>query len=462
MSVVEQQGGLTPKTGSGLIALDPYESISASAVPHWASGMRLGYAIMFLFFGVFGAFAAFAPLQSSVMAPGSLRVDREPRIIQHANGGVVQEVLVREGQYVSKGDTLLVLDPTRGEAERDILRKRYYGGLITKARLEAEREGDDAIRLPSEVLDLADDPEIRDMIESEEQLLDSRMAARRGEISLVREQMAQTRTAISAGQERLEALDEEIRLIDEELANVRELYEKGLERLSRVRALERTRASLRGSRSGLVGDIAGMRQRLSEYDMRILQSERQQEAQISGQLDMVNRQIRESAQQLPVTEQMFDRLELKAPESGRVVRLTVNTAGAVIGAGQVLMELVPDNEELVVVAKVKPRDIDSVTQGMGDLKVTVRLTAFSQRFTHPVEGELIQVSPDVIEPAQGGSSYYRVDIRLDSTSLEHILGDQPLVSGMPALAMLGVGEKTLLTYLLEPLIRSFTTALREP
>lgn len=460
MSIVEQ-GGLRSSSNPGMIALDPYESISAAAVPKWRQGMTIGYTIMFLFFGVFGAFAAFAPLQSSVMAPGTLRVDREPRIIQHANGGVVEEVLVREGQHVNKGDTLIVLDPTRGKAEREILRKRYYGGLITKARLEAERDGEDSFRLPPEILDRADDPAIREMIESEQQLLDSRMAARQGEVSLIHEVMEQTRTAIDANQERLAALDDEIRLIEEELVNVRELYQKGLERLSRVRALERTKASLRGSRSGLVGDIAGMRQRLSEYDMRILQSERQLEAQLSGQLDVVNRQIREAAQQLPVTEQMFDRLELRAPESGRVVRLTVNTAGAVIGAGQVLMEIVPDDEELVVVARVKPREIDSVTQSMDDLKVTVRLTAFSQRFTHPVEGELIQVSPDVIESASG-TSYYRVDIRLDPSSLDHILGDQQLVSGMPAMALLGVGEKTLLTYLLEPLIRSFTTALREP
>lgn len=460
MSVVEQ-GGMGPGSKPGLIDLDPYESIAATAIPKWHGGMTLGYSIMFLFFCVFGGFAAFAPLQSSVMAPGSIRVDREPRIVQHPSGGLVKNIFVREGQHVEKGDKLIELDPTRGGAEREILRKRYFGGLITKARLEAEREGQDSMKLPPEILDRADDPSIREMIETEQGLLDSRMAAREGEVALIHELMAQTRTAIGANQDRLKSLDEEIRLIDEELANVRELYEKGLERLSRVRALERTRANLQGNRSALVGDIAGMRQRLSEFDMRILQAERQQEAQVASQLDAVARQIRESGQQLPVTELMYDQLEIRAPETGRVVRLMVQSKGAVIGAGQVLMEIVPDNEDLVVIGQVNPRDIDSIIKDMDNLKVTVRLTAFSQRFTHPVEGKLIQVSPDVIK-TDGGTPYYRVDIRLDKKSLTNILEGQQIVSGMPALAMLGVGERTLLTYLLDPLIRSFQQALREP
>ncbi|MDF1792329.1 MAG: HlyD family type I secretion periplasmic adaptor subunit [Thalassobaculaceae bacterium] len=460
MSIVEQ-GGLVPKRQGGLIDLDPYESIAASAVPKWHRGMALGYSIMFLFFGVFGAFAALAPLQSSVIAAGTIRVDREPRIVQHPSGGMIKELLVREGQHVHKGDKLIVLDPTRGNAEREILRKRYFGGLITQARLEAERRGEDSMELPPEILDRADDPTIMEMIESEQSLLASRMAARGGEVELIHELMAQTRTGIGASQERLASLDEEIRLIDEELVNVQELYAKGLERLSRVRALERTRASLKGSRSMLVGDIAGMRQRLSELDIRILQSGRQQEAQVATQLDAVARQIRESGQQLPVTEQMFDQLDIRAPESGRVLRLAVNTKGAVISGGQVLMEIVPDDEELVVIARVNPKDIDSLTKDIEHLKVTVRLTAFSQRFTHPVEGELIQVSPDVIQ-SDKGSPYYRVDIRLNKDSLDHILEGQHLVSGMPAMALLGVGERTLLTYLMDPLIRSFQKALREP
>jgi HlyD family type I secretion membrane fusion protein len=458
MSIVEQ-GAAAGR--AGLIELDPYEKIAAAAVPRWRSGMTLGYSIMFLFFGVFGVFSAFAPLASSVMAPGTIRVDREPRVIQHPSGGVVKSLLVREGQHVNKGDKLIVLDETRGIAERDILRKRYFGGLVTQARLQAERDGEDSITLPPEVLDRATDPDIADMIESEQALLESRQAARRGETQLVRELMEQTHTKIRASEERLATLDEEVRLINDELESVRELYEKGLERLPRLRQLERGRASLMGSRSALVGDIATQRQRLGEYELRILQSERRFQAEVLGQLDMIGRQVREAGQQLPVTEKMFSQLDIRAPVSGRVVRLAINTEGAVIGAGQVLMEIVPDDEDLVVVARVKPTDIDALNAGLGNLKVTVRLTAFSQRFTHPVEGELIQVSPDVIESGKG-ASFYRVDIRLDKTSLEHILEDQQLVSGMPALAMLGVGERTLLTYLLDPLIRSFQRALREP
>jgi len=460
MTLVEN-GGARPVVGAGRVDLDPYESIAATARPKWRSGMTFGYAVIIGFFGILGGFAAFAPLASSVIAPGSVRVDRDPRIIQHPSGGVVEELRVREGQHVRKGDVLLTLDPTTGVAEREILRKRYYGGLITQARLEAERDGAETFTLPAEVLDEADDPAILEMIDSEQDLLTSRVAARAGEIELLREQITQTEIAIGASQERLSTLDEEIRLIDEELEGVRELYEKGLERISRVRSLERGKAGLKGARAAMVGDIARFRERLGEYELRILQSKRQTQADLLAQLDAVQRQIREAGERLPVTERQFSQLVVKAPTTGRIVRLMLNTEGAVIGAGQVLMEIVPDDEELVVVARVKPRDIDALNNAKGDLNVTVRLTAFSQRFTHPVEGELIQVSADVTK-SDAGSSFYRADVRLDKTSLKNILRDQELVSGMPATVMLGVGEKTLLTYLLDPLIRSFDAALREP
>lgn len=460
MAIIEQGGARQPAVG-GVLNMDPYEAITSLARPKWRGGMILGYSIIFVFFGIFVGFAAFAPLASSVIAPGSLRVEREPRIIQHPTGGVIKEVAIREGEHVTKGQILLVLDPTRGRAEREILSKRYYGGLITQARLEAERDGASFIELPPEVLDRADDPGITDMIASEQDLFASRRAARKGEVELMHELIAQTRTSIGASEERLVTVDEEVRLIEEELKSVRELYAKGLERITRVRQLERGRANLMGTRSSLVGQIAQQRQRISELELRIIQADRQQETDILSQLDAVSRQIREAGEQLPVSEQNFDRLELKSPTDGRIVRLQVNTDGAVIGPGQVLMEIVPDHEELLVVARINPRDIDALNNGVKN--VTVRLTAFSQRFTHPVEATLVSVSADVIRPESAeGKAYYRADIRLNKDSLEHILHGQELVSGMPAMALLGVGEKTLLTYLLDPLIRSFEMSLREP
>jgi HlyD family type I secretion membrane fusion protein len=461
MSTVDQpvaRGALAP-SGQRPIDLDPYEKISKLALPKWRGATRFGWIVLLTFFIGFGGFATFAPLASSVKALGTVRVDREPRIVQHPNGGLVEKLLVREGQHVEAGDTLLILDETRGAAELEVLRKRYDGGLITRARLEAERDGLQEIVFPDEILDRLDDPVLMEMVASEQDLLLSRRSAREGEIGLIREVIAQTRTNIAASQERLALLDEEIRLVKDELEIVQGLYERGQERLSRVRNLQRTIASTQGRRAGLVGTIAQHRQRISEMELRILQSDRDYQTQILGQLDGVRRMLRETGEQLPVSEQLVEQLELKAPVTGTIVRLGLNTDGAVIASGQVLMEIVPDDEELVVVATIKPRDIDALNKGVSN--VSVRLTAFSQRFTHPVEGDLLYVSPDVIR-SDGGSSGYRAEIRLRKESLEAILRDQQLVAGMPALAMIGVGERTLLTYLLDPLLRSFDAALREP
>jgi HlyD family type I secretion membrane fusion protein len=461
MSTVDQpamRGALVPSSQRP-IDLDPYEKISKLALPRWRGATRFGWIMLLLFFVGFGGFATFAPLASSVKAMGTVRVDREPRIVQHPNGGLVERLLVREGQRVQAGETLLILDETRGAAELEVLRKRYDAGLITQARLEAERDGLQEIIFPDEILDRLDDPVLMEMVASEQDLLVSRRSAREGEIGLIREVIAQTRTNITASQERLALLDEEIRLVREELEIVQGLYERGQERLSRVRNLQRTIASTQGRRAGLVGTIAQHRQRISEMELRILQSERDLQTQILGQLDGIKRMLRETGEQLPVSQQLVEQLELKAPVSGTIVRLGLNTDGAVIASGQVLMEIVPDDEELVVVATINPRDIDALNKGVSN--VTVRLTAFSQRFTHPVEGDLLYVSPDVIK-GDGGRSGYRAEIRLRKESLDAILMDQQLVAGMPAMAMIGVGERTLLTYLLDPLLRSFDAALREP
>ncbi len=171
-------------------------------------------------------------------------------------------------------------------------------------------------------------------------------------------------------------------------------------------------------------------------------------------------QIQNLSEQRPVVSASVRRLEIRAPRSGRVIDLKVHTVGHVIGGREAFMQIVPEDEDLVVVARVRPRDIDALNNGV--TKVQVRMTAFSQRFMHPVEAELESISTDVVVDGDGGAPYYRAIIRLDPTSRQHILGDVELTSGMPATAMIGVGEKTLLSYIIEPLSRSISDSLREP
>ncbi|NQW10019.1 MAG: HlyD family type I secretion periplasmic adaptor subunit [Alphaproteobacteria bacterium] len=453
MSLVE-----TTEPTSGTL-FDPYEAITQTAKPGWRRSQIAGYLVILGFFGGFGGFAAFAPLKSSVMAPGEVRIDNERKVVQHPDGGVITEILAREGQRVEEGQVLVRLDPTRDTAQEQRLNKRYLGALAEKARLNAERDGAMTIEFPAEVMAQADDPEIVALIENEKALFRSRQEQISGQVQLLLEVVDQTRTVIDSTLEQVESVNKQIELLELELADVRTLYEKGLERRSRVLALERGVIGLAGQRSRLLGDIARQRQRINEMELRASQVENEFQANVISNLNLVTDTIQDTAEQLPVVAGQVERLEIRAPRTGRVVDLRIHTLGGVIRGSEVMMDIVPEDEPLIIVARVKPRDIDELTHGV--TKVQVRLTSFSQRFTHPIAAELESVSADSISDTKGGS-YYRAVIRLDPTSLENILPGVKLSSGMPALAMIGVGEKTLLAYIMEPLTVSFSMALREP
>ena len=457
MSIVEREMPGVPSTGT---RFDPYQSITRQARPHWGKGVVVGYLIVLVFFGGFGGFAAFAPLQSSVMATGELRVDNNRKLVQHADGGIVAEIFVREGQRVEKDQVLLRLDPTRDTAQSNTLRRRYLGALAEQARWVAERDSLNEIELPKAVLDEVSDPEIAEFVSAQRAVFSARRNSRDGQTRLILGQVDQAKAQIESVKVERSSVQDQLRLIERELVSVRELYEKGLERLPRFLALQRNQAALRGQIGRFNGSISQLEKQISESELRVVQIERDLQREVAAQLEVLGSQIQDLNQQLPVVQAAVRRLDIRSPRTGRVIDIKVFTIGQVIGRAEPLMQIVPEDEDLIVVAKVRPRDIDSLNNGV--TKVQVRMTAFSQRLTHPVEGRLESVSSDVVQDPDGSMPYYRAIIRLDPESLDHILHGVELTSGMPAMAMIGVGEKTLLTYLIEPLSRSISDSLREP
>ncbi len=456
---------LVERESQGLPALptifDPYEEIARKAKPRWSKAVTAGYLIMLLFFGGFGGFAALAPLHSAVMAPGELRIDNERKLVQHPEGGVVTEINVREGQRVTKGDVVLRLDPTRDQAQANVLNKRYLSALAMRARLVAERDSLNEIEFPQEVLAALSDPEIAEIVEGERNVFETGQRSRDGQVGLILGQVDQAKTQIEATRLQRASVQEQLRLIQEELRSVRELYEKGLERLPRLLALQRQQAALKGEVGRLEGVLAQLEKQIGDSELRIVQFEREFQREVAQRLDAVVEQIQQLREQRPIITKSVERLEIRAPRSGRIIDLRVHTIGQVIAGRETLMQIVPEDEDLIVIARVRPRDIDELNRGV--TQVQVRLTAFSQRFMHPVEARVESVSSDVIEPeVPGATPYYRVLIRLDPESQEHILRGAELTSGMPAMAMIGVGQKTLLSYLIEPLWRSVQDSLREP
>ncbi|MEQ8814136.1 MAG: HlyD family type I secretion periplasmic adaptor subunit [Thalassobaculum sp.] len=439
---------------------DPYEEISRQARPSWNKALIAGYAVILIFFGGFGGFAAFAPLHSAVLAPGELRVDNERKVVQHADGGVITEIFVREGQRVKEGEVLARVDSTRVNAQANALRKRYLSALAERARLVAERDGLQEIQLPQEVRKAESDPEIAEIIEGERRLFETRRESQRGQTALFLGQIDQAKTQIEGVTREREAIEEQLGLIEQELNSVRELYEKGLERLPRLLLLKRNQAALKGQLARADGNLAQLGKQIGETELRIVQMQRDFQLEVAHRLGLVVDQIQSMSEDLPVVSASVRRVDLRAPRSGRVIDLSVHTVGQVIQSGQPILQIVPEDEDLVVIARIKPRDIDALNEGI--THVQVRLTAFSQRFMHPVEAELESVSDDVVQEANGSAPYYRAILRLDPESRQRILQDNKLTSGMPAMAMIGVGEKTLLRYLLDPILRSIEESLREP
>jgi len=451
----------TPQHSGRPTVFDPYEEISRNAKPRWNKVLTAGYVVILVFFGGFGGFAAFAPLHSAIMAPGELRIDTERKLVQHPDGGIITEILVREGQRVDEGEVLLRLDPTRINAQANALRKRYLSALAEQARLLAERDGRPEIDFPKEVVDAFSDPEIADTVDGERRVFRTRRESREGQINLILGQIDQAKAQMEGvGRER-EAILEQLALIQQELQSVRELYEKGLERLPRLLLLKRQQAALKGNMARADGNLSQLAKQISESELRIGQMERDFQLEVARRLSMVVEQIQSLNEERPVVSASVRRVDIRSPRSGRVIDLNVHTVGQVISGAQGLMQIVPEDEDLVIIARIKPRDIDELNRDI--THVQVRLTAFSQRFMHPVQATLESVSEDVVTSATPGEApYYRAILHLDPESLEHILRGAKLTSGMPALAMIGVGEKTLLMYLIDPIWRSIQDSLREP
>jgi HlyD family type I secretion membrane fusion protein len=465
MSIVDQGAGGrdldVPIQPSG--SDDSIRIRNATAAPRWGKAAFWGYAIIGLFFGGFGGFAAFAELDSSIMAIGELRIDQDRRVVQHDAPGVITDILVRDGDHVEEGQVLLRLDPTVEMATQTNTRARLYSMEATLTRFEAERDGASELVFPPELLAAADDdPQIANILKNERAVFQARKLSIAGSLDLRLEQIEQIKEQIEGLKLDRDATLEQLGYISEELVDVRTLFNKGLERKSRVLALQREEASLRGRAGRLGSEISRMTQRIGETQLQIDQTERDFQREIATGIESTSVELQMLRSQMDVTSRRVERLEVRAPRTGHVIDLAVNTVGSFIQAGATLMQIVPSDEGLVVVAQIKPRDIEHVKPKEQVKKVQVRLTSFSQRFTHPIEAQLLSVSDDVISPPDGGRSYYKVILRIDEASKERILPGVELASGMPALAMLSVGETTLLNYLVEPLYLSISQALREP
>jgi HlyD family type I secretion membrane fusion protein len=429
--------------------------------PSWGNASRFGYIVILLFFGGLVGWAGLAPLSSGVNVGGTVQAASGIKTVQHYEGGRIEEILVQEGDRIAEGQVLLRMNPLRTEAQAVVQQSGLISILAEQARLNAEVAGDDAVTLNAELLKALEHPAHAKIVESELKLFDERKENLEQRKVIRYEQIAQTKTQLHSLNIRLQSTTEQLKLIDEELASVQILIDKRLTTNSRLLAIKRARTGIIGQLGTIGQAIAQTKQRMSEQQLSItaaLQSERTANV---GRLNDIGPEIARRRESINVVADQLKRIEIKAPASGRVMNLRVQTIGQVLGGGQTLMEVVPENEEMVVQAKLKNKDIEQVRIGA---LVKVRLTAFNPRLTPPVDGQVVSVTPTTV-PSTGKSKAgptYGVKIKLDPVSLKRAIGDQHLIAGMPAGGLIAVGEQTLLSYLMTPMISSFEMALREP
>lgn len=422
----------------------------------WRPVLWVGFAILFLFFGVFGVWAAFAPLGSGAIATGQVEVAGSQKTVQHLEGGIIQEIRVQEGDIVREGDVLIVLAGTQATVNQGRLTQRTLALRGEEARLIAERDGSERIEFPTILTSRADDTYVVSIMDGERRLFEGRRAAIRSQEGLLDRRVDKSREEIIALKAQQRSDRRQLEIIDEEISGVRELFNKGLERKPRLLALERQQAALQGSIDNREALMARAEQTIAETEYQRLTLLDQNRADIETQLRETQTQLRDLREQLVSADDTISRNTVRAPRSGKVYGLRFHTVGGVIGPAEPIMNILPEDEELIVNARLQPTDIDVVEIGA---PTTVRLTAFSQRTAKPIDGRVLHISPDVVTPPEGGPPFYEARIRLSREMME--ANDVTLVPGMPAMAIISTGDQTLLEYLVSPLTRSLETALRE-
>ena len=405
----------------------------------------------------FALWAAWAPLDEGVPTQGVITVDTKRKAVQHLSGGIVAQVLVREGEQVQQGQTLIRLDDVTAQANQEATRLRYLNLLATQARLEAEREGRLEIDFGPELAPFAQDPLIAHQLSVQNQL----RLARQQTLLAAREGMAQNiqgqEASLSALQTVLMHRQQQGASLQGQLRDAQQMVQEGYLPRNQALELQRQLADNQAQVADTLGSMERLKHGIAEIQARMqaLQQERQQE--VRAQLAEITRDVQSERQRWVALKADLQRVDITAPASGQVVGLTTQTVGGVIQPGQKIMDIVPLDEVLVLEAKVAPHLIDKIQTG---LVVDIRFTTFAHSPQLVIAGQVASVSSDLLSDPQTGVTYYLARIHVTPEGMK-ALGTRQLQAGMPAELIIKTGERSLLTYLLHPLTKRLAAALKE-
>ena len=424
--------------------------------PFGAALTLMGFTVILFFCGSIAAWSVMAPLESAVVAPGTVRADSNVRTVQHLEGGIVEDILVREGDAVQAGQLLIRLRSTVPASELNEVLAQLFEARVTQARLEAERDGLDELVIPPDLREKVGDQALAAAIASQVSIFENRRALLGERLTILERTKSGLRSEVEGLEGQIRSAERRMELIREELRDTTALYEQKLAPKARVLTLERDEAELEGVVSQSRAAIATARQRMEEADLRMTELRASMATEVVEQLRDTRARAYELSQRLTAAEDKVGRTEIRSPIAGVVVGLQVHTVGGVVGAGQPLLDVVPTDDELVVQATIDPLDIDEIESG---LPATVWLSAVNRRTQAPIEGRVTTVSADRLTDPRTGRDYYLARVQLDERDAER--SAVPLQSGMSAEVMIRTGARTAWDYLTEPVSRSFSRALRE-
>lgn len=398
-------------------------------------------------------------ISGAVVATGVVNVESNYKTVQHLDGGIVAKILVRNGDRVAAGASLVRLDETQAKAGHTIALAKVQDLLVQQARLEAERDRSRAITLPKEIEAAAGDPVLAKAIAAQRTLFEARMTAHVGEQNVLRERVEQTAGDAAGTEQLLKARRREAEISAGELASLKPLFDRGFANQQRFLPVQRDNARLEGEVGKLMSDYARAKSAHAEAQLRLAQSAKEFTQTVTDELRKVQVQLAEASEQRTALEDKLRRIEIRAPRAGRVHNLAVHTEGGVIAAGKDIMQIVPEGERLIVDAQITPQDIDKVRKGQA---AYVRFPSFNAKSTPRLDGSVLTVSAaQLTDPAQGNRSYFTAQIVLAEGELLKLPKGHELVPGMPAEVFIETGERSIMSYLVKPLLDAVSRTFRE-
>lgn len=436
----------------------PDQTISErNALPDWRRPALLGYLLIILAFLVLGSWSALAKLAGDVIAPGMVTLNSSKKIIQHLESGIIAKILVHEGQHVTKGQVLFVLDDTAAQANAVEIQNQLYALLAQEARLLAERNDAQQVTYQPQLIKAEASSVVKHaMLDENKQFFEQRSSLA-GEVNILNSQIQQLDTQIQGISDKKIAAKTQLGLVVYELSDLHYLLGRNLVQKTRVLSLESEKSRLNGLIRQADADIANARDKMGEIHLQIEQVGKKFSQEVDKQMLQVREQIATMRERLAVAQDVLRRSEIRAARAGTIQDLHVATIGGVISPGEPLAELIPDNENLIVMAQIRPADVDAIHAGM---QVEVRLAAFHGYTLPLIMGRVDSVSEDQIINQHAHTAYFLARVIVDTKKVPTVV-NRRIRAGMPAEIIVPTGERTVMSYLTRPLRNEASSAFRE-